>query len=56
MSLKKSIMGGMVWEIMSASNFPSIGFFYPFFTPFLMRSPWPELSLFLTILPVYFYR
>jgi hypothetical protein len=35
-------MGGMVWEIMSASNLPSIGFFYPFFTPFLMRSPCPE--------------
>jgi hypothetical protein len=34
-------MGGMVWELMSASNLPSIGFFYPLFTPFLMRSPWP---------------
>jgi hypothetical protein len=32
-------MGGMVWEIMSASNLAFIGFFYPFFTPFLMRSP-----------------
>jgi hypothetical protein len=40
-------MGGMAWEIMSASNFPSIGFFYPSFTPFLMRSPWkPSGKLF----------
>jgi hypothetical protein len=39
MSLKKPIMGGMVSGIIRASNFTSIGFFYCFFTPFLMRSP-----------------
>ncbi|MDR1302369.1 MAG: hypothetical protein LBK43_07865, partial [Treponema sp.] len=46
-SLKKSIMGGMVSGIMSASNFTFFGFFYRFFTPFLMRSPWVLLGFYL---------
>jgi hypothetical protein len=36
--LKKPVMGGRFSEIIIASNLASIGFFYPFFTPFLMRS------------------
>jgi hypothetical protein len=32
-------MGGMVSGIIRASNPPTVGFFYRFFTPLLMRSP-----------------
>jgi hypothetical protein len=33
-------MGGTVSGIIIASGLSSIGFFYLFFTPFLMRPPW----------------
>jgi hypothetical protein len=36
------MMGGLVSGIIGASNPTSIGFFYRFFTPFLMRWPWQQ--------------
>jgi hypothetical protein len=46
-------MGGMVSGIMSASNLTFFGFFYHFFTPFLMRSPCSCTGLELTFCFVY---
>jgi choline-sulfatase len=47
MSLKKSMMGGTVSGIIITSSLTSIDVFYPFFTLFLMRSPWQvALTLF----------
>jgi hypothetical protein len=40
-------MGGMVSGIIRASNPPTVGFFYRFFTPLLMRSPCPLIMLLL---------
>jgi hypothetical protein len=49
MSLKKSIMGGTVSGIIITSSLTSIGFFYPFFTPFLIALALPKAAARLSI-------